>query len=245
MRYPEPLTAARLLRRYKRFLADVELPDGTETVAHCGNPGSMMGLATPESRVFLSRNTNPKAKLDWRWEIASQHIGPADGTPAEILVGINTGLANRIVEDALNQRRIKLLSGYLEIRREVKYGEKSRIDFLLPGTPDVYLEVKSVTLRRPEGTAPTAAEFPDAVTKRGAKHLDELSAMVAAGKRAIMFYLVQRADCSHVRLAQDIDPDYARAFDRARAAGVELLCYDCLVEPEGIDIKGELPFERA
>ncbi len=239
LRYPEPLLQARLLRRYKRFLADIAFPDGTEGIAHCGNPGSMMGLAEPDSTVWLSANRNPAAKLAWRWEIASQTI-PGGTT----LVGINTNLANRIVETALRTGQIKPLTGYETIRREVRYGSRnSRIDLLLedPERSPCYVEVKSVTLRRPTGPDPEAAQFPDAKTERGAKHLAELADIAQSGARAVMLYLVQRSDCTHVSLAEDIDPAYAEAFRQARAAGVEALCYDCIVSPEGIKLKSALP----
>jgi sugar fermentation stimulation protein A len=240
LRYPEALVEGRLIRRYKRFLADVALgPDGAgdTVVAHCGNPGSMMGLAAPGSTVWLAPNRNPKAKLDWRWEIATQTI---DGVAHP--VGINTGLANRIVEQGVADGRIAELAGYQNLRREVKYGANSRIDLLLddPARPPCYVEVKSVTLRRPDGPDPQAAEFPDAVTARGAKHLAELSDRVRAGERAVMVYLVQRADCAHFRLADDVDPAYADAFADARRAGVEAVCYDCVVRPEGIEMRAPL-----
>ena len=239
LRYPEALVPARLIRRYKRFLADVRFPDGKEATAHCGNPGSMMGLSEPESLIWLSVNRNPSAKLGWRWEIATQATpeGPAQ-------VGINTGLANHIVEAALREGAIEPLRGHADIRREVTCGTRnSRIDFLLrdAGLRDCYVEVKSVTLRRPDGPTPLAAEFPDAKTERGAKHLAELADIARAGARAVMLYLVQRADCTHFRLAEDIDPGYATAFRTAREAGVEFLCYDCTVAPNGIKLKSALP----
>lgn len=235
--YPEPLVAGRLERRYKRFLADVALDGGEIVTAHCGNPGSMMGLAVPGSTVWLAPNRNPKAKLDWRWEIATQAI---DGEAHP--VGINTGLANRIVERDIAEGRIAPLAGYADLRREVKYGTASRIDLLLSddARPPCYVEVKSVTLRRPDGPNGRAAEFPDAVTARGTKHLGELAAVRAEGARAVMLYLVQRADCAHFRIAEDIDPTYADALTKARAAGVEVLCYDCVVSPEGIEIRDAL-----
>lgn len=215
MKFEEPLVKATLLKRYKRFLADVRLADGSEVTAHCANPGSMMGLTEPGSVVWLSPNTNPKAKLDYRWEMIEVEGG---------LVGINTSRPNRIVEEAITEGRVPELMGYESLRREVKYGQNSRIDLLLegPGRGDVprlcYVEVKNVTLRR-DGFA----EFPDAVTARGAKHLRELSDMVRQGHRAVMLYLVQRTDCRTFRLARDIDPGYGAAFDQALAAGVEAL----------------------
>lgn len=229
MKFPAPLQKATLVKRYKRFLSDMTLPNGSEVTAHCANPGSMMGLAEPGSEVWLSANTNPKAKLDWRWELVR-----AEGH----LVGINTSHPNRIAEAAVEAGAIAELAGYAAIRREVKYGENSRIDLLLEddSKPDCYVEIKNVTLKR-DGFA----EFPDAVTKRGAKHLGELANMVALGHRAVMFYLAQRNDCDRFRLAADIDPGYAAAFAEARATGVEAICYACDVSPDGIEIARPLP----
>jgi sugar fermentation stimulation protein A len=235
MKFPSPLARGRLLRRYKRFLADIALDSGEEIVAHCANPGSMMGLAEPGSEVWLSPNTNPKAKLDWRWELVRTGEGH--------LVCINTAHPNRIGEEAIGAGAIPELAGYGSLRREVKYGQNSRIDILLEdeARPACYVEIKSVTLHRAHGAHPTAAEFPDAVTKRGAKHLAELADMVDSGARAVMLYLVQRGDCDHFRLAADIDPGYAAAMADARARGVEALCYACDISPEGIGIAKTLP----
>lgn len=235
MKFPSPLVRGRLLRRYKRFLADIELESGEEIVAHCANPGSMMGLAEPGSEVWLSPNTNPKAKLDWRWELV--RTGGGD------LVCINTAHPNRIGEEAIGAGAIPELAGYASLRREVKYGRNSRIDILLEDDdrPACYVEIKSVTLRRPEGIHPTAAEFPDAVTKRGAKHLAELADMADSGARAVMLYLAQRNDCDNFRIAADIDPGYAAALAEASGRGVEALCYSCNIQPEGIRIDRPLP----
>jgi sugar fermentation stimulation protein A len=235
MKFPSPLTRGRLLRRYKRFLSDIEMESGETVVAHCANPGSMMGLAEPGSEVWLSPNANPKAKLDWRWELVRTGEGH--------LVCINTVHPNRVAEEAIAAQAIPELAGYGSLRREVKYGDNSRIDILLEddARPACYVEIKSVTLRRAEGGNPTAAEFPDAVTKRGAKHLGELANMVESGARAVMLYLVQRSDCDHFRVAADIDPGYAAAMKEARASGVEALCYACDITPEGIEIGGALP----
>jgi sugar fermentation stimulation protein A len=235
MRFPTPLTRGRLVRRYKRFLADIELDEGGEIVAHCANPGSMIGLAEPGAEVWLSANTNPRAKLDWRWEL----VRAAGGA----LVGINTARPNRVGAEAIAAGAIPELVGYESLRREVEYGVNSRIDLLLEDgdRPPCYVEIKSVTLRRPGGAHPGAAEFPDAVTRRGAKHLAELSDVVDTGGRAIMLYLVQRDDCDHFRVAADIDPDYALALVRARRRGVESLCYACRISPEGIELAEALP----
>lgn len=238
MNFPAPLVRGRLLRRYKRFLADVVLDEtNEEVIAHCANPGSMMGLMEPGSEVWLSRNTNPKAKLDWRWELVRTGEGH--------LVCINTGWPNRVAEEALASGAIPELASYETLRREVKYGANSRIDILLedPARPPCYVEIKSVTLRRPEGAHPTAAEFPDAVTKRGTKHLMELADAAENGSRAVMLYLVQRGDCDRFRVAVDIDVDYADAMRDARHRGVEVLCRQCDVTRHGIAIGPPLPAE--
>ena len=231
MRFPDPLLPGTLVRRYKRFLSDVTLASGTEVTAHCANPGSMLGLAEPGAAVWLSPARNPGRKLRFTWELV--RIG-------EGLVGVNTAHPNRIVADAVNAEAIPELTGYRAARREVKYGRNSRIDLLLQsdGRADCYVEIKSVTLRR-RGPA----EFPDAVTARGTKHLGELSDMVRGGARAVMFYLVQRGDCRAFTIAADIDPKYAEAFAAARAQGVEVICYACRLTTEAIEIAGKLPVE--
>lgn len=237
MQFDPPLVPARLIRRYKRFLADIVFEgNDTPVVAHCGNPGSMIGLAEPGSPVWLSPNPNPKAKLDWRWELVDT------GTS---LVSVNTGRANRIVSEALTAGKIGELAAYGSIRPEVPYGENSRIDFLLEedGLPPAYVEVKSVTLRRPSGERPDAAEFPDAVTKRGAKHLRELQSVRKNGARAVMLFLVQRADCGYFTPATDIDPDYTAELRSARGAGVDVLCYACRITPQSIVLDKPLPVE--
>ena len=231
MRFQTPLVPARLLRRYKRFLADARLEDGREVTAHVGNPGSMMGLAEPGARIWLEPNDDPKRKLKYAWRLVEH----ADGH----FTGVDPGAANRIVREALEAGAVEALAGHATLRAEVRYGERSRIDFLLSGggQPETYVEVKSVTLSR----APGRAEFPDAVTARGAKHLAELAAMAEAGHRAVMLFLVQRTDAAEVGLAADIDPAYARAFAEARAAGVEALALGTRIDPEGIAAAGPLP----
>ena len=234
MRFPSPLIHGTLIRRYKRFLADIRLDCGEVVIAHCANPGSMLGLQARGSQVWLSANTNPKAKLDWRWQLIR-----VEGH----LVGINTGHPNEIAAEAIAAGQIPELTGYARQRREVPYGQNSRIDILLEGEDcaPCYLEIKCVNLRRPGGPHPNAAEFPDAVTKRGAKHLVELAAMAAAGCRAMMLYLVLRGDCDHFRVAADIDPAYAEALANARAHGVEAICYDCQVTRDAIVLGAKLP----
>jgi sugar fermentation stimulation protein A len=234
MQFPDLLLRGTLLKRYKRFLADVTLEDGENVTAHCPNPGSMLGLNAPGSEVWLSPARNPERKLRYSWELVR-----FDGR----LVGINTGHPNKLVEEAVANAAIAELGGYASVRREVRYGKNSRIDLLLAGEgrPDCYVEVKNVTLKRDNTSDGGPAEFPDSVTKRGAKHLVELSDMVAAGNRAVMVYVVQREDCDSFRLAGDIDPGYAEAFAAARAAGVEAICYTCKIGLDGIHIAAPLP----
>ncbi len=233
MKFSDPLIPGRLIGRYKRFLSDVKLDDGRLVVAHCANPGSMLGLAEADARVWLSPARNPARKLKYTWELTA-----VNGH----LVGINTSRPNAIVEEAIRAEAIREITGYAQLRREVGYGKNSRIDFLLQakGRPPCYLEVKSVTLKRGD----LAAEFPDSVTKRGAKHLAELAEVSRSGARAVMFYLVQRGDCDRVEIADDIDPDYGRALHLALEHGVEVLCYDCRIWLEAIDLGRRLPFQR-
>jgi len=230
MRFPSPLTPATLIRRYKRFLADVALPSGEVIVAHVANPGAMLGLAEPGTRAWLSRSDSKTRSLPWSIELVEVGGG---------LVGINTAHPNRLVAEALAAGTIGPLAGYDTIRREVRYGNRSRVDFLLSavGRPDAYVEVKNVHLLR----QPRRAEFPDSVTARGARHLAELAAMKAAGHRAAMLYLVQRGDAEGFALARDLDPAYAAAFDLARAAGVEMLAYQCRISTEEIVVTTPLP----
>jgi sugar fermentation stimulation protein A len=225
MQFSVPLVSGRLVKRYKRFLADVVLDEaGEEVTAHCANPGSMLGLKEPGSRVWLSPSDNPKRKLKFSWEVIE-----ADGA----LVGINTAHPNKLVEEALVAGRIQGLAGFETLRREVKYGKNSRIDILLEQADGskIYVEVKNVHLMRES----CLAEFPDSVTARGAKHLVELGDMVAEGHRSAMVFLVQRPDCDTLSLASDIDPNYAEAFKTAKAAGVEAYAIGCDVRLDGID----------
>ncbi|MGB7242719.1 MAG: DNA/RNA nuclease SfsA [Sulfitobacter sp.] len=231
MRFQTDLVPARLIRRYKRFLADCTLETtGQEITAHCANPGSMMGLATPGTRVWLESNDDPRKKLKYGWRLVDHENGH--------YIGVDTSVPNRALRDALTTGKIPPLSNYRTVRAEVKYGKSSRIDFLLtePGLPDAYVEVKSVTLSR----TPELAEFPDSVTARGTKHLAELTNMAARGHRAIMLYLVQRTDCTRFDLAADIDPTYAEAFKIARKGGVEVLCFGTDISPHGVDLAGPL-----
>lgn len=225
MEFATPLVPARLIRRYKRFLADVQLDDGREATAHCANPGSMMGLAEPGMKVWLEPNDDPKKKLKFGWRLVDHENGH--------FTGVDTSVPNKAMKAALLAHQVPGLPPYDIVRSEVKYGENSRIDFLLSGNgPDIYVEVKSVTLSRNPGVA----EFPDSVTARGAKHLSELSRMVAEGHHAVMFYLVQRTDCTVMTLAADLDPTYAAAFAAARAAGVTAQAQGCNISPQAITL---------
>ena len=231
MEFAQDLVPGTLVRRYKRFLADVELDAGGCVTAHCANPGSMMGLAEPGMRVWLEPNDDVKRKLRFTWRL----VELGDGHWA----GIDTGVPNRVVGEALRAGRVPPLAEYRGVRAEVRYGRASRVDFLLTGDglPDAYVEVKNVHLRR-EGDW---AEFPDSVTARGARHLEELSAMVLAGHRAVMIYCVQRDDCARLRLAADIDPGYAAAFGRACERGVEAVALACRIDRRGVALDRPLP----
>src|SRR5690606_30403360 len=203
---------------------------GREAVAHCPNPGAMLGLQEPGSRIWLKPG---RGRLAWGWVLAQADTGA--------LVGIDTTLPNRLTAEALAAGRIPELLGYELHRPEVAYGAASRVDFLLtgPGRPACYLEVKNVRLSRQPGLA----EFPDCVTTRGTRHLRALSAMVAAGHRAVMLFMIQRGDCQRFCVAADYDPAYAAAFSEARNAGVETLCYACEVTAAGIGLDRALPLD--
>lgn len=237
MRFPTSLAPGRLIRRYKRFLADITLDSGETITAHCANPGAMLGLTTADARVLVSRSPDPKRKLPYSLELIEVDFG--DGPQ---WVGINTSYPNRIAEEAIEAGHIPALAGYSSLRREVNYGRNSRIDLLLEGAgrPPCYVEVKNVHLCR----TPGLAEFPDCRTERGAKHLDELSTMVAAGARAVMLYVIQMR-ASRFALAADLDPAYASAFEHARATGVEALAFTCTVSPTGITLANPVPVQSA
>ncbi len=190
-----------------------------------------MGMCAPGSTVWLSKSTNPKRKLAWSWELIEVE---------QTLIGVHTGRPNTLVGSAIEAGEIPELGGYDAIRREVKYGQNSRIDLLLEKTGETaaYVEIKSVTLSR----TPGLAEFPDSKTTRGAKHMDELAEMARAGHRAVVFFLIQRTDCTRMRPATDIDPIYTQRLKAATKAGVEVICYSCKVTPEQIDIDQPISF---
>ena len=221
MRFEPPLTEARLLRRYKRFLADVEFPDGRWLTVHCPNTGSMLGCADPGMRVWLSRAGNPARKYAWTWE----QVEALPGVP----VGIHTGRSNALVQEAMESGLIRELTGYADLRGEVKAGEGFRVDFLLSGRgrPDCYLEVKNVTAAVEDGVA----LFPDAVSERASRHLKELMVRVRQGRRAVLCFCVQRDDVREVRPADGIDPVYGCTLREALHVGVEVLAYAARVSP--------------
>lgn len=239
MEFPTPLVRGRLVQRYKRFLADVILDDGTELTAHCPNPGAMIGLNMPGLTVWLSKSPDPKRKLPYTWELVEAE-GPEPGML--VTCGINTMHPNRLVAEALAAEAIPELAGYASIRREVKYGEASRVDFLLedPERGRCWLEIKNVHLRR----AGTLAEFPDCVAARASKHLRELEAMVAAGDRAVVLFVVQRTDCDAFAACHELDPAFARGLDHAADAGVEVLVYACEIAVGGVTIGRQLAWTR-
>jgi len=234
MQFTPPLIEGRLLKRYKRFLADIELPDGSMVTAHTANTGAMTGCCEPGSRVWLSRSDNPKRKYPLTWEIIEVSPG--------ISCGINTMLSNKLVREAIESGFIAELEGYQSVRSEVRYGnENSRIDLLLESEsyknrPPCYVEVKSVTL-----VNNGMGLFPDAVTARGTKHLRELIAMVDQGARAVIFYCVQRSDCQQVGPADAVDELYGNTLRQALASGVEALAYSFHVSPEEIKPVMQLP----
>ncbi|MCJ8499146.1 DNA/RNA nuclease SfsA [Desulfatitalea alkaliphila] len=228
-----PLVRGRLIKRYKRFLADVELDDGRAITAHCPNSGSMTGCKTPGQPVFLSQNDNPKRKLKFTWHMIEMPTS---------LVGINTQVPNRLVTRSITAGCIDALQGYEKITAEVTVNTHSRLDLKLTGPekPDCYVEIKNCTLVE-EGVA----LFPDAPTARGRKHLQELIRLKAAGHRAVIFFLVQRTDARAFAPAVHIDPEYGRGLWEAADAGVEILVYDVIIDPHTITLNKPLPYDPA
>lgn len=230
MEFPTPLLRGRLVQRYKRFLADIVLDDGREITAHCPNPGAMLGLNAPGLPVWVSRSPDPKRKLAHTLELVETDSG---------LVGVNTMHPNRIVAEALAADAIPELSGYGSHRREVKYGQASRIDFLLEaqGRAPCWLEVKNCHLTRGGGLA----EFPDCVAARSSKHLRELAAMAQTGDRAVVFFVVQRTDCDRFSPCAELDPTFARTLDAVASAGVEVYAYACEISATQVRLSHRIP----
>ncbi len=233
MEFPTPLKDATLIRRYKRFLFDATLPDGRTITGSCPNTGSMLGLTAPGSRIWMSEHNSRTRKYKFALELVE-----ADG----VVVGINTGMPNKVVEEAIRAGDIEPLAGYSDLKREQKYGKNSRIDILLtgPSQPDTYVEVKNVHFMRQQGLA----EFPDSPTSRGAKHLEEMGDMVEAGHRAVMVYLIQRPDCETLKICRDLDSNYGVAFDKAMKRGVEALAVRCHISPREIRFDRLVPVDE-
>jgi len=231
MKLPEHLLTGTLIRRYKRFLADVELESGETITVHCPNSGSMTGCAVPGSRVVLSRSDRPGRKYPCTWELVQ--VGGC-------WIGINTGITPALVREGIACGVVTELQGYGTIRPEVRRGD-SRLDLLLTGERGTcWVEVKNVTLAE-NGLA----LFPDAVTERGRKHLAELMGVVRSGERGVIFFVVQRGDCRAMAPADRIDPRYGALLREAVAAGVEALAYRAEVSPEGVALAVRLPVELA
>ncbi|MBM7047660.1 MULTISPECIES: DNA/RNA nuclease SfsA [Rhizobium] len=233
MLFNPPLVPARLIARYKRFLFDAELEDGTFITGSCPNTGSMLGLTTPGSRIWLSEHEGAKRKYRHVFELIE-----ADGTT----VGVNTAMPNRIAAEAIALGQIADLGDYTTVRREQNYGRNSRIDLLLtdPLRISTYVEVKNVHFMRQPGLA----EFPDTATARGAKHLEELGDMAQAGYRAVMLFVIQRHDCHRFRICGDLDPVYLKAFKRALGRGVEVYALKCRVSATEITAAGLIPIDE-
>ncbi|MGY5811471.1 DNA/RNA nuclease SfsA [Rhizobium sp. LEGMi198b] len=233
MLFDPPLVPARLIARYKRFLFDAELESGEIITGSCPNTGSMQGLTTPGSRIWLSEHDSPKRKYRHVFELIE-----ADGTT----VGVNTAMPNRLAAEAIALRQISDLGDYTTVRREQNYGRNSRIDLLLtdPLRTTTYVEVKNVHFMRQPGLA----EFPDTVTARGAKHLEELGDMAQAGYRAVMLFVIQRHDCRRFRVCGDLDTVYTAAFERALKRGVEVYAVKCKVSPTEITPAGLIPIDE-
>jgi sugar fermentation stimulation protein A len=226
MKFETTLVPGKLIRRYKRFLADVELEDGSIVVAHCTNSGSMISCIEEGARVYLSPASDPKRKTRFTWEMIE-----INGS----WVGINTNIPNRLVYEAVRDGKIKQLQGYTKVKREVKF-EDSRFDVYAENDKEqCFIEVKNVTMKVGD-----AALFPDAVTTRGRKHLETLIRVKKQGLRAVMVYVIQRMDVQYFAPARHIDPAYAESLEKAMAAGVEVIALQAEVQPEGIKLVGEL-----
>ena len=225
------LVQGTLIRRYKRFLADVELKDGNIVTAHCPNTGSMAGCSEPGRPVYLSSHDNPKRKLKYTWELIKMPTS---------LVGVNTLVPNRLVVESIRAGVVPELSGYESVDREVKINDHTRLDFMLTGHGGkrCYGEIKNCTL-----VDDGVAAFPDAVTARGLKHITELEALVESGHRCVMFYFIQRMDARVFKPADHIDPEYGKGLRRALRSGVEILAYDVTIDLDGIRLNRRIPYE--
>ena len=230
MRFNKKLLQGTLIKRYKRFFVDIKYKDKIIT-AHCPNSGSMMGLLDKGNKVWFSKSNDPKRKLKYTLEIIEVENEK---------IGINTLLTNKIVFEALDNRKIKSLIKFKNIKREVRFSDKTRFDFFLSNNKEkCFLEVKNVTLLREK----KVAEFPDAITSRGTKHLNELCNAIKKGYQSYILYLIQREDCDSFKIAEDIDEDYRIAFVKALKNGVKILCYDCKLNSEEIKLNKQINYE--
>ena len=229
MKFKNKLISSKFQKRYKRFFTDVE-SKGKTLISHCANSGSMLGLLNKDNKAWVSPADNPDRKLKYTLEIINDKRSN---------VGVNTHLANRIVEEAIEKKMIKEIKSYTGYQREVKFGLHSRFDFELKNkTKKAFLEVKNVTLSREKGVA----EFPDAVTSRGLKHLEELGKAINEGYESYLIYLVQREDCKKFEIAVDIDPEYSKLLSKAVKKKLNILCYDCKFSLKGIKLNNKIKY---
>ena len=230
MKFENKLISGNFIKRYKRFFVDIKIKNKTVT-AHCPNTGSMLGLLKKGNKVWLSRSTNPKRKLKYTLEIIEDK---------KIKIGVNTHLTNKIVLHALRNNLIKELKKNIEIIPEVKFGSNTRFDFFIKKKDyKAFIEVKNVTLSRNKGVA----EFPDAVTSRGLKHINELTKAYKKGYEIFIFYLIQRNDCKLFKIAKDVDPDYSNSLSKAVKKNLNILCYDCKISSKGIKLNQKIQFK--
>ena len=230
MKFKGRLLQGTLIKRYKRFFVDIKYKNKIIT-GHCPNTGSMMGLLNKGNKIWFSRSDNLSRKLKYTLEIIE--VGKK-------MIGINTLLTNKIVFEALSQKKIKNFVKFNNIKPEVKFSDKTRFDFLISDNKEkCFLEVKNVTLSRKD----EIAEFPDAITSRGTKHLKELIIAKQRGFESYILYLIQREDCKSFRIAKDIDEDYKIAFDKALKKGVKIICYDCKISTEEIKLNNRINYE--
>jgi len=231
MKFKERLLHGTLIKRYKRFFVDIKYQNKT-IIAHCPNSGSMMGLLDTGNKVWFSRSDNPKRKLKYSLQIIETN---------NQMVGVNTHLTNKIILESLKDKKIKSLINFSNIKTEVKFSDNTRFDFLINNDKKkCFLEVKNVTLVRENGIA----EFPDAVTSRGAKHLKELINAKKKGYESCILYLIQREDCKSFKIAKDIDEEYKTMYEKAQKSGVKILCYDCKLNNEEIKINNQIAHEK-
>ena len=227
MKFNETLIAGKFIKRYKRFFVDVKIGN-EKVVAHCPNTGSMMGLLKKGNNVWISKSNNPKRKLKYTLQIIEDQKSK---------VGINTHLTNKIVFEALDKRTIKNFENLDKIQSEVKFGKNTRFDFLITEKyKKTFIEVKNVTLCREK----KIAEFPDAITSRGSKHIQELLEANKKGYKIYLFFVIQRNDCNKFKLAKDIDPEYCELLLKAVKKNLKILCYDCKFSPKGIELNREI-----